>query len=484
MKTRFAMTAALMLAGAGLGAGSAAAARWQSVYRAPTQAGSLDNSDGPAMTAQGTLIAAAVDDHNTASLTFITPRRRVRRVTVARPPGASRRANILHVVPLAAGRTLVLWGGGVLADDPPLPTPQVMTTYTASGRRIDSYKVPQANRRFVDAVDSAATANGTALACLELMTPRRNAADLVTDYAMTVSPTGHFGHSMRVASTSLDAAQVLSQPCRVSTGGNNAAITWVLYANPSATRYQSSRQLYLQRLLPGPRLSAPVPLLPAGADQLEANQGQQRVSVAPNGQIAVAWPYANITKETIHGKDKIAQATQWRMRWLSPASVLGPVIPLEATHGGWLCPVQSATCGAVPTEPNVCPVGPSRALVVFAYPTGLVSELVGADGQPTQRTTVTRGSRRAYYSSAACGGGRAVLAWTDETHPSSIPLYTGSWARGRWNVTRVDRSRGNYYPVAAVATVNDRGQAAVAWTIAPYKPPFFFSWASSLSSGG
>jgi len=198
------------------------------------------------------------------------------------------------------------------------------------------------------------------------------------------------------------------------------------------------------------------------------------MSVTSSGSVAVAWPYALITSQD-DGKE-IAQTTQWRMRWLSPAGKLNAIIPLQAFQGGELCKPEAPDCGAGPGAPGLAAVGADQVMALFGAPR-LVSEGIDGAGDVSAPTMVY--SHLAFSDNegdVASGGDKVVVTWQEgNTLRGSWQIWAAEWRTGHWSrptllAQRTSRSFQNGTPDYPSAYVNERGHACVIWPVIPNKP--------------
>lgn len=431
--------------------------------------------DDVALTGNGTLLVASGEDFPGTGLhlNFISAHGFASTVSVSRPPGVPRRDGIMRAIPLAAGRTVLVYPG------------QVIATYAASGRLIARLALPDGVGH-ANYVVGAGLQNGSAVLCYEVITSSR---DRTRAYATVVSATGRFSRPLLVADT-LSSGQDLLQPCQVTVAGGDAVLSWSLGSGSTYNHYQNTRQMYLSRLEPGPTLSAPVQVLPAGDDQLMTlDGGEQSLSVAPDGRVAVAWPYMVLTPTTTITRQNIDQrnvreVSEWRMRWLADDGTLGPVTALQPAQSR-MCSLGASgegVCG-VTAAPTVSALPGGRALAVWVHSDALVSELVTAGGTDSPRR---RAASIAHLNgfSVAGGGGKVLVVWNERggEFGGFWAMFAAAWSDGRWGPVRLlARNHGNFFPVTPQAEVNARGQAGAAWQVGPFRPPLNTGgWAAAI----
>ena len=261
--------------------------------------------------------------------------------------------------------------------------------------------------------------------------------------------------------------------CQVSTAGEHAVIEFT-QRTAAGPEYQGARQIYVARLLPGLRVSAPLAMLAPGPDQttfIPTTESEQ-VSVTPAGWVAVTWGYDDILKQT---RATITQRWQWRMSWISPSATVGAVIPLTPMHGGTPCRDSSSFC-LQPPPPTVSAVAAQRVLVIFAEGR-LRSAVMTVRGQLSRWSTPTTASIFAgpglpgKTEQISAGGGTVVVTWEGR---GRFPTgYTIRWRNGRWSKpVAVAKPTAATYAEIPYPSVNVRGDASFYWLQQPFRPPF------------
>lgn len=244
--------------------------------------------------------------------------------------------------------------------------------------------------------------------------------------------------------------------CEVVSTGDSSAIMWAVPDPTVSAPHQSGRQLLVSRILPGLKLSAPVPVLPDGADQLaEFEGGVASLAVTKTGWIAVAWPYLSISKET---RSSVSEVTQWRARWMSPTGALGPVIPLEKPRTE-TCRYAAPTCD-----------------LYTAFHLGAIADqevMVVADTESTWGTLNTAGAVSAPrplpfpfppsdFTSVAFGDYKAMASWL--TPNSSGTVWAREWSGERWGAPhRLAQGHGGNRTYPTDALMSQRGEGCVIW---------------------
>jgi hypothetical protein len=286
-------------------------------------------------------------------------------------------------------------------------------------------------------------------------------------FVLVYSHSGTLVKRLLIASQTDDTSQSgqIAPLCQVAAAGERAVVEFT-QQTPPTNHYEGSRQIYVVRVLPGLKVTAPMPLLPTGEAQQTLIGGDitEQVSLSSSGWIAVSWAHDNVTSETDKG---IVQRWQFDMRWISPTGSLSPVIPLGPVQGGSLCSINSLRCGdSVPT-PAVAAVGPERALVVFGSPRLESEEVNGVDVTATKVISQEEVFHAPEGGQVAVGGGTIVATWggSTNTHGRCKPIHVLQWRQGRWSKpVMVGRpALKNRCLFNPSAHVNGRGQASVIW---------------------
>jgi hypothetical protein len=239
---------------------------------------------------------------------------------------------------------------------------------------------------------------------------------------------------------------------------------------PTTNRYQGNRQIYVVRILPGLKVTAPLPLLPPGEAQQTLIGGDitEQASLSSSGWVAVAWAQDNVTRETVTRETSkaIEQRWQFEMRWISPTGNLSSVITLGPVQGGSLCSISSLRCGDSAPTPAVEDVGPERALVVFGSPRLKSEEVNGVSVTATKVISQEEAFFSTESSQVAFGGHTVVVTWGGSVnkHGRCQPIHVVQWRPGGWSqpvaVGRPVSTNCLYNPSAHA---NSRGQASVIW---------------------
>lgn len=261
--------------------------------------------------------------------------------------------------------------------------------------------------------------------------------------------------------------------CQVAAAGDQAVVEFT-QTGQSPSRNNVERQIYIARLLPGPSVSAPIPVLAPGPDQqaLGTHAPNDQVSVSPTGWVAVAWGWGDRTHTNVHN-DTVSESWQYLMAWISPQGTVGPAIPLGAVQSGENCTFDSPKCGLGPSGPVVSVVGDQRAAATFGWP-HLSSETIDSAGNVSALTVASQKVAFQYPyllngSQVESGGGRVLVAWGGGCRTAAV--WAASWWRGRWTApVKLAAATASTCLGNVTAEVNDRGQASVTWGRFPTRP--------------
>jgi hypothetical protein len=282
-------------------------------------------------------------------------------------------------------------------------------------------------------------------------------------FMLVYSHGGALVKRLLIASQSEDTTGQIAPLCHVAAAGEQAVVEFT-QETPPTNRYEGNRQIYVVRVLPGLKVTAPLPLLPPGEAQqtLLGDNITEQVSLSPSGWIAVSWAQDNITRETDSG---IEQRWQFQMRWISPTGSVSPAIALGPVQGGRLCNIRSLRCGGLVPIPAVEAIGPERALVVFGSPHLESEEVNDASVTATQVISPEEAFLAPESSQVAAGGHTVVVTWGGSVnkHGHCGPIRVVQW-RGRWSQpVVVGRPVFNECLYDPSAHANSRGQASVIW---------------------
>lgn len=250
--------------------------------------------------------------------------------------------------------------------------------------------------------------------------------------------------------------------CEVVSTGESAAIVWVVAAPDISAPHQPGRQLMLSRILPGPTLTPPVPVLPTGADQLTGvDDGfpQESIAITKTGWVALAWPYISISKEI---QKSVTQTTQWRARWISPAGELGPVVPLEQPRSG-TCRLSS--CGALLDTTFYLGAVADQKVMVVAGSKATWGTLDTAGAVSARVPLPTHSFPPGSYTQVSFGDYKAILAWWAGSYKSSLAVEASVWSGGRWSRPhQLASGRGSNPPYPSEALMSQHGEGCVTWS--------------------
>jgi hypothetical protein len=204
-------------------------------------------------------------------------------------------------------------------------------------------------------------------------------------------------------------------------------------------------ELLLWRLLPGSTLSSPLEVLPPR--QKLDDLGLVDVSVTAAGAVAATWA------EVVGAANVVAHP---RMRWLSPADVLGPVF--DPGGNGMTTPIDT-----------------DAVLMTFHRATGgIFAEEIGADGSVHGETRLAGGD---YVElDTASNTATAIAAWQPGHTDHAIDV--AAWLHGHWSkARRIAHCSGTgsreACPELDDVTINARGQAAVTFSSIRGEPRSF-----------
>ena len=247
-------------------------------------------------------------------------------------PGAATAAWSAPVRVSAVGR----WTGAALEDDgvlqvgwdyggaPFFPGSETGLSLATHTGRVRETKPTALSKHLLGAVFLA---GGRALTC---SVNENRYATSAKVYVSVYSRAGALLRKLLVADHTQTNPYIFSS-CQVA-GAGNLGVVEFNQATGASVSQGAARQLYIARLLPGPSVSAPVPVLAPDADEqtVVPNLLNSQVSVSPTGWAAVAWEYFDVLHKSPSGTDD--ETWQWRMSWVSPSGVVGPAIALSPSR--------------------------------------------------------------------------------------------------------------------------------------------------------
>ncbi|MGI8712006.1 MAG: hypothetical protein ACR2NR_02250 [Solirubrobacteraceae bacterium] len=362
-------------------------------------------------------------------------------LTTVTSRGASRprvSESAVYSVPLQGERTLAVEYRGSVR----------LTVLSPRGVRQHAYTLPGALPDRVFGFDSrsvVALANGGALVCTDL-------AERDGELVAVLSPGGSRIHLLRVAGARGAAALPLPDGgCFGADAAPASAPAGVIFENGDANEGSGATdaQLLLERVLPGPRLGAPIPLVPTG-QAFTVNSGMPVVAETASGWVAVSW------LQSFPLGDKLF--SQENLRWISPTDVLGPVIRLTRPTASYPAAVSLAAFGQTGVVALINPESPD---------TRIYSERIDAPGRVGPRHTLFAG-QKIVPPVMATSGRKVVAAWG-----ANGSVRAAQWVDGRWSKPTVLAHcvmLPSVCPYDPGVTVSRNGHAAVYFSLKPSIP--------------
>jgi hypothetical protein len=341
----------------------------------------------------------------------------------------------VYTVPLRGERTLAVQQRG----------PVRLTVLSPRGARLHSYVLRGSLPDGVFGFDSRSVvplANGGALVCTDLKTG-------VGELVAVVSPGGSRLHVLTVRGGRGAAELALPDGgCFGADAAPRTAPAGVIFENGDAQEGSgaTNAQLMLERLLPGPALSAPISVVPAG-EMFTENDGMPAVAETSTGWVAVSW------LETFHAVNTFY--AQQNLRWVSPTGTLGPVIRLSLPSEAFPAAVTLAAVGATHVLVLINPESPNNRIY---------AERVDAPGRAGPRTVLFKGSK-IVPPVMATNGHKVVAAWQ-----AGGAVHASESTGGRWSAPAVVAhctGLPSICPYRPGVAISRTGRAAVYFSLLP-----------------